>query len=290
MNIDLELYRVFYFVAKNKHMTKASQELNISQPAISQTIRKLEEQIGGALFLRSNKGMTLTEEGEMLFNYVSRALEIINSAEIEFTSYKNLSKGKLNIGASTTLTKLFLLDRIEIFLNKFPGVEINIINGLTSDLLLDLQNSKLDLVIFNESSLIDPSLNLKTIGSIKHGFVYNPNYFEDKILNFNNLNEYPLILQKSSSNTRKFLDNLALKNNVILHPNMEVVSQELITEFVNKGLGVGFVMIDLAKRNYPYLKELNINKEIPSVDIYLATNKHLTFACIEFLKLFNEKN
>ncbi len=171
-----------------------------------------------------------------------------------------------------------------------PGVEINIINGLTSDLLLDLQNSKLDLVIFNESSLIDPSLNLKTIGSIKHGFVYNPNYFEDKILNFNNLNEYPLILQKSSSNTRKFLDNLALKNNVILHPNMEVVSQELITEFVNKGLGVGFVMIDLAKRNYPYLKELNINKEIPSVDIYLATNKHLTFACIEFLKLFNEKN
>ena len=90
MNIDLELYRVFYTVAKNKHMTKASEELHISQPAISQSIKKLEVQLGGTLFIRSNKGMELTSEGKMFYNYIKSALELINNAENEFTSFKDL--------------------------------------------------------------------------------------------------------------------------------------------------------------------------------------------------------
>ena len=83
MNIDLELYRVFYVVAKNKHMTKASCELHLSQPAISQSINKLEDGLGGTLFLRSNKGMELTEEGKMFYEYVKGALELISNAENE---------------------------------------------------------------------------------------------------------------------------------------------------------------------------------------------------------------
>ena len=89
MNVDLELYRVFYTVAKHKHMTKASEELHISQPAISQSIKKLEDQLGGTLFLRSNKGMDLTSEGKMFYEYVKGALELINNAENEFTSFKD---------------------------------------------------------------------------------------------------------------------------------------------------------------------------------------------------------
>ena len=124
MNIDLELYRVFYIVAKNKHMTRASEELHISQPAISQSIKKLEEQLGGTSFLRSNKGMELTEEGKMFYDYVKGALELINNAENEFTSFKDLSKGEIKIGCSTTLTKLVLMDSLKQFHRDYPNINI----------------------------------------------------------------------------------------------------------------------------------------------------------------------
>ena len=285
MNIDLELYRVFYVVAKNKHMTKASQELHISQPAISQSIKKLEEQLGGTLFLRSNKGMELTEEGKMFYEYIKGALELINNAENEFTSFKDLSKGEIKIGCSTTLTKLILIDSIKKFHNAYPNINISIINDLTRNLINDLKLGKLDFVIFNESNIKENNLHLEKIKELKQGFVYNPEFFNDEINNFEELNSLPLILQKEESNSRKLLDYIALQNGVKLIPKMEVVSQELITEFVNIGLGVGFVIIDLATRNYKNLKELNINKKIPNINIYLATNKSvsLTFASKMFI-------
>ena len=286
MNIDLELYKVFYVVAKNKHMTKASEELHISQPAISQSIKKLENQLGGTLFLRSNKGMELTEEGKMFYEYVKGALELINNAEHEFTSFKDLSKGEIKIGCSTTLTKLILMDALKEFHKNYPNININITNDLTSNLLNSLKLGKLDFVIFNESNIKESNLNLEVIKKIKQGFIYNPDYFKDNINTFEELNNYPLILQKKESNSRKLLDSILKDHNVELIPKMEVVSQELITEFTNIGLGIGFTIIDLAKRNFPNLKELNVNKKIPSINIYLATNKNvsLTFASKTFIK------
>ena len=286
MNVDLELYRVFYVVAKNKHMTKASEELHISQPAISQSIKKLEEQLGGILFLRSNKGMQLTEEGKMFYEYVKGALTLINNAENEFTSFKNLSKGEIKIGCSTTLTKLILIDVLKKFHKEYPNININITNDLTSNLIKNLKIGKLDFVIFNESNVKENSLYLEKIKELKQGFIYNPDFYKDNVTNFEDLNNLPLILQKGESNSRKLLDHIALKNNVKLIPKMEVVSQELITEFTNIGLGVGFSIIDLAKRNCKNLKELKINKKIPDINIYLATNNSLslTFASKKFIE------
>ena len=286
MNIDLELYRVFFVVAKHKHMTKASEELHISQPAISQSIKKLEEQLGGTLFLRSNKGMELTEEGKMFYEYVKGALELINNAENEFTSFKNLDKGEIKIGCSTTLTKLVLLDALKRFHPNYPNININITNDLTSNLINDLKLGKLDFVIFNESTIKESNLNLQKIKELKQGFVYNPLFYKDEVKSFEDLNNYPLILQKEESNSRKLLDYIALNNNVKLIPKMEVVSQELITEFTNIGLGIGFVIIDLAKRNFNELEELKLNKKIPNINVYLATNKSisLTFASKTFIK------
>ncbi len=143
MNINLELYRIFYVVAKNNHMTKASEELFISQPAISQAIKKLENQIGGTLFLRSNKGMELTEEGKMLYEHIKGALELIDNAENEFTSFKDLSKGEIKIGCSTTLTKLILIDALKDFHNEYPNINIDITNDLTSNLINDLKLGQL---------------------------------------------------------------------------------------------------------------------------------------------------
>ena len=291
MNIDLELYRIFYVVAKNNNMTKASEELHISQPAISQQVKKLEEQLGGALFLRSNKGMELTEEGKMFYEYVKGALELINNAENEFTSFKDLTKGEIKIGCSTTLTKLILIDTLKEFHKTYPTININITNDLTRNLINDLKLGKLDFVIFNESNIKETNLKLEKIKELKQGFIYNPDYYEDNINTFEDLNNVPLILQKEESNSRKLLDYIALQNNVKLVPKMEVVSQELITEFTNIGLGVGFAIIDLAKRNFDNLKELKINKEIPNINIYLATNKSvsLTFASKMFIKFLNNK-
>ena len=250
MNIDLELYKVFYIVAKNKHMTKASEELHISQPAISQSIKKLEDQLGGTLFLRSNKGMELTEEGKMFYEYVKGALELINDAENEFTSFKDLTKGEIKIGCSTTLTKLILMNALKEFHKEYPNININITNNLTSNLISDLKLGKLDFVVFNESNIKETNLHLEKIKELKQGFVYNPEFYNDEINNFEELNKLPLILQKEESNSRKLLDYIGLQNGVKLIPKMEVVSQELITEFVNIGLGIGFSIIDLATRNY----------------------------------------
>ena len=285
MNIDLELYRVFYVVAKNNNMTKASEELHISQPAISQSIKKLEDQLGGTLFLRSNKGMELTEEGKMFYEYVKGALELINNAENEFTSFKDLSKGEIKIGCSTTLTKLLLLDILKRFHNDYPNINIIINNDLTSNLINDLKLGKLDFVIFNESNIKETNIELKKIKELKQGFIYNSDYFNDNINSFNELNNYPLILQKEQSNSRKLLNDLLLQKNVKLNPKLEVASQDLIIELTNIGLGIGFSIIDLSKRKYPNLKELEINQKIPNINIYLGTNKYisLTFASKTFL-------
>lgn len=286
MNINLELYRIFYTVAKNKHMTKASEELHISQPAISQSIKKLEDELGGTLFLRSNKGMDLTSEGKMFFEYVKGALELINNAENEFTSFKDLSKGEIKIGVSTTLTKLILLEPLKKFHLDYPNINISITNDLTSNLVNDLKLGKLDFIVFNESNIKESNLELLKLKELKQGFMYNPAFYSDDITSFKDLNKYPLILQKTQSNSRKLLDYISLNNSVILKPKMEVVSQDLITEFVNIGLGIGFVIIDLANKKFDNLKELHINKKIPNINIYLATNKSisLTFASKTFIK------
>ena len=291
MNVDLELYRVFYTVAKYNHMTKASEELHISQPAISQSVKKLESQLGGVLFLRSNKGMELTEEGKMFYEYVKGALELINNAENEFTSFKDLSKGEIKIGCSTTLTKLVLMNTLKEFHLAYPNININITNDLTSNLINDLKVGKLDFVIFNEGNVKEKNLNLEKIVELRQGFIYNPEFYNDNVNCFEDLNKFPLILQKEESNSRKLLDYVCLNNSVKLIPKMEVVSQELITEFVNSGLGVGFGIIDLAKRNYNNLKELNISKKIPNINVYLATNKSvsLTFASKMFINYLKKQ-
>ena len=286
MNVDLELYRIFYVVAKNNHMTRASEELFISQPAISQAIKKLESQLGGTLFLRSNKGMELTEEGKMLYSYIKDAIELINNAEADFTSFKDLDKGEIKIGISTTLTKLVLMDTIKNFHKDYPNIDIKITNELTSNLIEDLKRCKLDFVIYNEGDINETGVDTKIISKLKEGFIYNPTYYKDEISSFKDLNKYPLILQKSESNSRRKLDSYLLDNKIILKPKMEVVSQDLVLEFTNAGLGIGYTLIDLAKRNYPDLKELNINKKLPSINVLLATNKgiNLTFAASKFLE------
>lgn len=284
MNINLELYRIFYVVAKNGNMTKASEELHISQPAISQQIKNLENQLGGTLFLRSNKGMELTSEGKSFYEYIKSAINIIQNAENEFLSYKELSVGTIKIGASTTLTKLVLLDSIKKFHADYPNIEFDIKNDLTSNLIVDLEKGKLDFVVFFENEINKNMFDIINLKTIKQGFLYNPHFYNDNINSFSDLVNYPLVLQKKESNSRKFLDGLMLQKRIVLNPKTEVVSQDLVLEFTSSGFGLGFGIVEFGEKYG--LKSLKINNKIPEINVFIAKNKNtnLPFASKKFIE------
>lgn len=278
MNIDFELYRIFYCVANNGNITKASEELNISQPAISKSIKNLEEQLGGQLFIRTKRGVILTEEGKEFYNYIKQAIEYINNAENKFTDLINLETGSIKIGISTTLTKEFLLPYLEKFHSLYPKIDIQIATNLTAELFLKLKNGLIDIVILN--------LNEKNYGNdieiikcrkINDCFVVNSNYKEllNKEISLKDLNNYPLILQAKGSNTREFLDNFAKANNVILKPNIELASYTLVVEFAKIGWGIGYATKDYIKKqlNNKELFELKLKEKIPSRYIGIALSK-----------------
>ena len=279
MNIDFELYRIFYVVANHCNITKASEELNISQPAVSKSIKNLEEKLGGQLFIRTKRGVVLTEEGKEFYNYIKQAIEYINNAENKFTDLINLETGCIRIGISTTLTKEFLLPYLEKFHSLYPKVDIQIITNLTSDLILKLRNGLIDIVILNlNGKNYGNDIDIIKCKKINDCFVVNSKYKDliDKELSLKDLNNYPLILQAKRSNTREFLDNISRENGVILKPNIELASYSLVVEFSKIGLGIGYATREFIKEliNNRELFELNIKEKIPSRYIGIALSKN----------------
>lgn len=287
MIANLEYYKTFYTVAKVKSMTKASEELMVSQPAISKSIRMLESQLGGTLFNRSNKGLELTEEGQMLFDKIRPALDSIRNAEVSFQEYKELNTGIIKIGISSVLTKCLLVDILSNFKEKYPNVKFIIQNGLTSDLMEKLNEGTLDFVIYNESNIEEKNVKSQLLTNLSYVFFYNPAFYEVDNANVETLNSYPLLLQNKNSNTRKFLDEYT---DDALIPYMEVVSQDLICNFVEAGLGVGFAFEKIVDKISNKFKKLKM-KNLPKSKVYIATNKNIapSFAAKTFLKDVKEE-
>lgn len=279
MDINFELYRVFYTVANNENITKASEELNISQPAISKSIKNLEEQLGGNLFVRTKRGVILTEEGKEFYSYIKQAIECINNAENKFTELVNLETGCIKIGVSATLTKEFLLPYLEKFHEMHPKIDIQIITNITSELLPKLRNGLIDIVILNlNDKNYGNDIDIIKCKKINDCFVVNNKYLDlvNKDLSIKELNKYPLILQTKGSNTREFLNNFASSNGVILKPNMELASYSLVLEFAKIGLGIGYVTKEYIKEaiKNKELYELKIKEKIPSRYIGIALSKN----------------
>lgn len=278
MNIDFELYRIFYVVANNSNITKASQELNISQPAISKSIKSLEHQLGGQLFVRTKRGVNLTEEGKEFYIYIKEAIEYIYNAENKFTELINLETGCIRIGTSTTLTKEFLLPYLKRFHALYPKIKIQIITNLTSDLISKLRNGLIDMIILNLSNNKYPAdINIIKCKKINDCFVVNSKYLNltSEKISIKELNNYPLILQARGSNTREFLDNFMLKNNIVLKPNIELASYSLVAEFAKIGFGIGYVTKEYIKESIENkeLFELALKEKIPSRYIAIALLK-----------------
>ena len=279
MNIDFELYRIFYTVAKNQNITKAAEELNISQPAISKSIKNLEEQLKGQLFIRTKRGVILTEEGKEFYNYIKKAIEYITSAENKFSELINLETGSIRIGVSTTLTKEFLLPYLKKFHKLYPNIDIQIITNISSELITKLKNGLIDIVIMNiDENSIDKDIELIKCIEVTNCFIVNESYKHllNKELSLKDLNKYPLILQTNGSVTRNFINDFAKKNNVILKPNIELASYTLVVEFTKIGFGIGLATKEYIQKELDNkeLFILNLKEKIPDKYIGIALSKN----------------
>lgn len=292
MSVDLELYKVFYTVGKTGNLTRAAKELYITQPAVSQSIKQLESQLGGRLFVRTPKGMKLTEgEGEMMFGYIEKAIDLIKSAENKFLQMKNLAIGTLHIGAGDSLIKYHLLDKINIFHEKYPQIKIQLTNCTTTG-ALDLLKTGLIDVAFVNMPVEDSVLTIKEIGRVKDCFVTNSKH---KSLTFQNQNlsvltDHTLMMLDKNSNSRRNVLNFLKENGVNVTPDIELGNLDLLKEFAINGLGVACVVKEYVQKEIDegILIEVQTSPDLPSRGIGLATLKNVpsSFAVNEFVSLF----
>lgn len=291
MNIDYELYRIFYIVAKNGNITRASKELLISETAVSKSIKNLEGYLGAPLFTRTKKGVNLTTEGITLYEYISKGIEYFKSGEAKFNELINLESGTIRIGINTTLTKEFLMPYLETFHKLYPNINIEIRTNLTSELKSMLKDGLIDMHILNlTNEETKNDFNIIKCKTITDCFVSNKPIKEK--ISIKELNNYPLILQDKNSNTRKFLDDFANKYEITLKPKIEIGSYYLVSEFSRIGLGIGYVTKNYIKNNLDN-KELfivPIKEKIPSREIGILLNKNTTpnFSTKELIKIITQ--
>ncbi len=291
MNGDLNLYYTFYVVAKYQNITKASQELYVSQPSVTQAIHTLEKQIGATLFIRTKKGVVLTEEAKVLFKFVQEGITYIKNGEKKFQELMNLEEGTLKIGASTTVTQHVLLPYLKEFQNKYPNISISITNHLTTDLIKLLRNGSVDLLILNLPMKGQSDLEIKPFLTVHDILVVGDKYKElttEKHI-FSELLDKEFIFQKLPSNTRSFLNQWLVSEKIEIEPKFEVVSFNLVKDMTKIGMGIGyvtreFVADELFKKE---LYELEVSPSIPAREIGIVTlNKNIpSFAARAFIEL-----
>lgn len=289
MNINFEYYKIFYNVAKNKNITKTANELLISQPAVSKSIKNLEDQIGCTLFIRNKSGVSLTEEGKVLYNELKNAIEIISNAEDRINEIIDLESGILNIGISNTLTQKYLLPHIKEFNSKYPKVKIRIHTSPTFELITKARNGLVDFIILNLPYNIPNDFDHYNLKEIHDCFVANNNflYLKDKTINLEELNNYPLVLLAQGSNGRYFIDNLCTKLGINLTPKFELASYSLVTEFIKSGIGIGLVTKEFVEQelNDGSLFELKITPSFENrhIGVMYLKNKALNHCSKIFL-------
>ncbi len=278
INIDIELYKIFYTVASCENITKAAEKLYISQPAVTMSIKKLETELEIKLFVRNKRGVTLTPEGKVLYEYVSKAMENIFLAENKIENFKKLETGNIRIGIGTNLTKFFLVKYLEKFHKIYPKITINLDTSMTKELLKKLEEDKIDIAIIASDDETCKEFNVEYVEEIQDIFVASDEFCElkDRIVTLEELSTFPLLLQSSHSNTRKFIDKIAEKNGIKLSSIMDLASYSLVIEFAKIGMGVGLVTKSYVQEelNNKSLFEINVSPKIPKRKILVLTKKN----------------
>lgn len=273
MDTNLEYYKVFYYVAKLGSLTMAAEKLSISQPAVSQAMKQLELALDTKLFDRAKRGVKLTAEGTTLFSYVEKGYDQILLGEKKMKQMKNLEIGEIRIGASDMTLQFFLLPFLEKFHEKYPGIRVNVTNAPTPETINHLKNDQIDFGIVS-SPLEEKYLNVIPVMEIQDTFVAGRRFlpYKNRMLDFNVLEELPMICLEGDTSTRKYVEGFLSKYQVYLKSEFELPTSDMIVQFALRNLGVGCVVRDFAKKYIEEgtLFELRFTRPIPPRKICLV--------------------
>lgn len=293
--VNLELYRVFYTVAKCGSLTKAADELFISQPAVSQAIKQLETQLGTNLFNRNHRGMELSAQGgEQIFSLVEEALSKIEDAENLLGDLKQTASGTIRIGASDTIFEYCLADKIVEFHELYPAVKFELISNVTPVTLEQLKTNKCDIAFLNLPVNDDPDLIIK--GNVMHLndiFIASDKFSElkGKTLPIGKLLEYPLVMLDENTISRRAISNFFRSLGFNLKPAIEVGGWDMMKRLTARGMGIGcipreYVMRALNERKEVFEIQTDISLPVRAVGMALPKNMPVSFALRKFMALF----
>lgn len=284
----LEGYRVFYHTAKAGSFTKAAEHLYVTQPAVTQAIKQLEESLGGQLFFRTSKGVRLTAEGEVLFRYLEEAFHLVAEGERRIADMHQLLSGEIRLAAGDTLCKHLLLPCMREFHEAYPEIKIQVANRTTPETISLLKAGRIDLGIVS-LPVADKQLELRECMVIQDCLVAGEKYREwaGRALSMKQLAELPLLMLEKGSHSRAYLDDFAAGLGVELRPELELGSLDLLVEFARAGFGIAHVVRDFVSRELETgeLVELPLLEPIPPRQAGAAYLRDvpLTSAAKEFL-------
>lgn len=290
MDINYELYKVFYYVASSLSFSEASKKLYISQSAVSQSIKTLEKKLGHALFIRSTKRVQLTPSGSLLLKHIEPAMNLIARGESQLLDSGTLGLGQLHIGASDTICRYFLVPYLKEFHKKFPNVPIKVTNATSIKCVELLDQRKVDLIVTNSPNMyLNHDYIQKTVATFHDVFIANPENFNltDKVVSFEELKEYPIMMLSRQSTTSEFLHKLFIQHQLELIPDIELNSNDLLIDLARIGLGIAFVPDFALSENLKDLFVLRTKEQMPSRQLVAAANTTfpISTSTEEFLKL-----
>ena len=277
--VNFEYYKVFYHVAKSGNFTVAAKQLFLTQPSITKTIQKLEEQLGCQLFARTKRGVTLTPEGRMLWQKIEPACQLISSAENELETIKSMKGGILSIASTEMSFKTYVLPALEMFLKEYPNIKIKFVNALNEKILSMLKNGSIDLAILHAPFDIDDTMEIYPIDSIKECMVVGPRYafLADQTRHITELKDYSFVSMPEGSSTKNYLKNYFNKHDLSFEPDIELTTIELAVHAVESNFGIGILpeRVIREKIKTGKLFEVKLQDELPERKAYLITNSHL---------------
>ena len=287
MSVKLESYRVFKEVAEVGNITAAAQALYISQSAVSQSIKQLENDLQTRLFSRNSRGVTLTAEGRMLYEYVRSAMGLLETGEAKLSQTRELQMGQLIIGASDTVTSQFLLPYLDSFHREHPAIHIQIISGRSHKVLGLLRSGKVD-IAFASTPTDLTSLETYPCFPTHSIFVAGAGYpcDFDHVYSLEEMSAFPLILLERKASSRLYLERFFLQNGLKLNPEIELGARSLLVDLAAIGFGVAGVTEEFVTRDLESgrLRQLKTSFQIPprSVDMCMLRDVPQTAAAERF--------
>lgn len=291
MNINYEYYKIFYYVAKYKSFTLAANILMSNQPNVSRAISNLEGELGCRLFVRSNRGVTLTPEGQRLYSRVSVALRQLLAAEQELTGAMSLQHGIVSVGVNETALHTVFLPLLKPFHQQYPGIRIHLSSVTTPQAISELKNGSVDFALVTTPTGITRPLREYPIMQFHEILTAGPRFahLAEKTFDLEQLQDYPLILLNSQTSAREFYRDFFLEHNLTPHPEIEATTTDQILPMLKNDLGLGFLPDALAREALEKQEIFQIPLSCPmpprSVCLVKDTSRPTSIAAKELEKL-----